>query len=65
MCHAIFLLPLIGLVVFWFLLLTIAVPVYLFILIPSLLVSYAMVQDMHLPVSTSWEEMVGQVRGCD
>lgn len=60
MNHLILLLPLIGLVVFWIAPLSIAIPVYLVILIASGLAYYSIIKSMRRPVVTGKEGLIGQ-----
>lgn len=60
MCHLIFLLPVIGLVVFWIWPLTVAIPVYILILILSALFYMAVMNSMRRPAVTGFEELIGK-----
>jgi membrane-bound serine protease (ClpP class) len=61
MCHLILLMPIIGLVVFWFLPLPIAAPIYAVILGASLILYRAVMQAMRWPVKTGKRGMIGEV----
>jgi membrane protein implicated in regulation of membrane protease activity len=60
MCHLILLMPVVGLVVFWLLPLSVALPIYLVILILSGLLYYTLMRAMHRPVVTGVEGLVGK-----
>lgn len=61
MCHLILLLPIFGLVVFWLLPLDLAIPVYILILVPSILVYFAIMRAMRRPVSTGREGLINEI----
>ena len=60
MSHLILLLPLLALVLFWILPLSIALPLYLIVLALSVVLYRSILQAMHRPVSVGVETMVGQ-----
>lgn len=60
MCHLVLLMPLVGLVVFWILPISAAIPVYLVILLLSGIVYYAMMKAMKRPVVTGDEGLTGK-----
>jgi membrane-bound serine protease (ClpP class) len=60
MCHLILLMPIIGLAVFWIWPLSIALPVYLAILVVSGLMYGMILRTMHRPVVTGAEGMIGK-----
>jgi len=65
-CHLLLLLPLLALPVFWLMPLSVAVPVYVLVLVLSAAVYYLAIRAMHLPVRTGKEELlhaVGMVTG--
>jgi len=60
MCHIILLMPVIGLVVFWIWPLSIAIPVYLVILVISITLYIAIMRAMSRPAVTGSEGLVGK-----
>jgi membrane-bound serine protease (ClpP class) len=60
MGHLVLVLPLLGLIVFWFLPLEVALPVYLIILALSAALYRSILKAMHRPVSVGIETMIGQ-----
>lgn len=58
MCHLILMLPLLGLGVFWLWPLSVAVPVYVVILLVSLAFYYFIMRAMHQPVITGREAII-------
>lgn len=68
MCHLILLLPVLALPLFWLMPLTIAVPVYVIVLVVSAWVYLLALRAMHQPVRTGVEELLhapGKVTGKD
>lgn len=61
MCHIILLLPIISLVLFWILPLAYALPLYLVVLVASILVYFAMMKAMKRPVTTGKEGLIGEI----
>ena len=61
MCHIILLLPILGLVVFWLLPLSVAVPVYAAILLVSGSVYFMMMRAMRRPVRTGAQGMLHEI----
>ncbi|MCG6962760.1 MAG: hypothetical protein LJE95_05755 [Acidobacteria bacterium] len=61
MAHLIFLLPIVGLAVFWLLPVTAAVPVYVLIVLVSIAAYVAVARAMRSPVETGAEGLVGQL----
>ena len=60
MCHLVLLMPVIGLGVFWLWPFSVAMPVYLIILLISGFVYFAMLKAMHRPVTTGKEGLIGK-----
>jgi membrane-bound ClpP family serine protease len=60
MCHLILLLPLIGLAVFWIAPLSIAIPIYVVVLLASGFWYYSIMKSMRRPVVTGREGLIGQ-----
>lgn len=60
MCHLILLMPIVGLVVFWILPLSAALPVYLVILAASAVLYYLILKSMRRPVTTGAQTLVGK-----
>jgi membrane protein implicated in regulation of membrane protease activity len=60
MCHLLLLMPIIGLVVFWIWPLSIAIPVYLVILILSTAIYVIALKSMRKPVVTGSEGLIGK-----
>jgi membrane-bound serine protease (ClpP class) len=61
MCHLILLMPIAGIVVFWFLPPPIAAPIYAVILAASLILYRAVMQAMRCPVKTGKRGMIGEI----
>jgi len=61
MCHVVLTMPIWGLVVFYIWPLSIALPVYGFILVSSAILYYALMQTMHLQAKTGKEGLKGQI----
>ena len=60
MCHLILLLPIIGLVVFWIWPLSVALPVYIAILVISGTMYWMILKSMRRPVTTGTRGMIGK-----
>jgi inner membrane protein len=61
MCHLILSLPIIGIPVFWILPLQFALPVYIVILIISVIIYYAIMMSMKTRVRTGKKGLVGEI----
>jgi len=61
MCHVVLTMPIWGLVVFYIWPLSIAMPVYGFILVSSGILYYALMQTMHMQAKTGKEGLKGQI----
>lgn len=59
LCHLILAAPVLGLGLFWFLPLSLALPSYLLVLLASALLYRKIMEDMRLPVMVGREEMIG------
>jgi membrane protein implicated in regulation of membrane protease activity len=60
MCHIVLLMPLLALVLFWILPLEVALPVYLVILLVSILIYISLLRAMHRPVTTGQQALLGE-----
>jgi membrane protein implicated in regulation of membrane protease activity len=61
MCHLALLLPVFGLAVFWIWPMSIAIPVYIFILVISGLLYYTLMKVMNEPVKTGRKGLIGDI----
>jgi membrane protein implicated in regulation of membrane protease activity len=59
MVHVVLLLPVIGLILFWILPISIALPLYIVILITSLILYKSIMKTMKLPVKTGEKGLIG------
>ncbi|MEJ2048802.1 MAG: NfeD family protein [Calditrichota bacterium] len=60
MYHFVLLMPLLAIVLFWILPLSVALPVYLVILIASILIYISLLRAMHRPVTTGQQSLLGE-----
>ena len=59
MHHIILLMPLLGLALFWVLPIPVALPVYLLVLLASILIYIALLKAMRRPVTTGQQALIG------
>ena len=61
MCHVVLAMPVLGLSLFWILPFDLALPIYMVILIASIIVYYAIMKSMRTPVTTGSEGLIGEI----
>ena len=61
MCHLVLMMPILGLAVFWFWPISVALPIYTIILLLSAVVYFVLMQAMRHPVATGSEGLINEI----